>query len=48
MWELTIIKELKNGYIVMSPNGDTEFIEKEIYDSLILKKLGSQNQNSYI
>jgi len=43
MWELTIVNELKDGYIVMSPNGDTEFIEKEIYDALILKKLGSKN-----
>ena len=43
MWELIIVNELKDGYIVMSPNGDTEFIEKEIYNAFILKKLGSQN-----
>ena len=29
MWELTIIKELEDSYVVMAPNGDTEVISKD-------------------
>jgi hypothetical protein len=31
MWEISIIKEVEGGYIVMAPNGDTQFIDYETY-----------------
>jgi len=33
-WEITIINELEDGYIVMSPLGDTMYITKEEYQKL--------------
>jgi hypothetical protein len=33
-WEITIINELEDGYIVMSPIGDTLYITKEEYQKL--------------
>jgi hypothetical protein len=33
-WEITIINELEDGYIVMSPIGDTLYITKEEYQEL--------------
>ncbi len=38
MWEITIINEVKGGYIVMSPNGDTQFIDYETYTLLKSKQ----------
>ena len=34
-WELTIVNETKDGYLVMSPNGDTQWITKEEYESYL-------------
>jgi len=31
MWEITIIKETDDGYLCMSPNGDTQWMTKEEY-----------------
>ena len=28
-WKLTIINETKDGYLCMSPNGDTQWLTKE-------------------
>lgn len=32
MWQLTIIQETKDGYLCMSPNGDTQWLTKEEYE----------------
>lgn len=38
MWELTIIKEDENGFLVQAPNGDTHWMSKKDYQ-LYLEKL---------
>jgi hypothetical protein len=31
-WEITIIKETKEGFLCASPNGDTRWLSKEDYE----------------
>jgi len=38
MWELTIIETYDDGYLLMSPNGDTQYITQQQYSKL--KELG--------
>jgi hypothetical protein len=33
-WELTIINEDAEGFLVMAPNGDTQYITKQQYESI--------------
>jgi hypothetical protein len=37
-WELTIIDEKGNDLIVMAPNGDTQYMTKQEYESIKNKK----------
>ena len=37
-WEISIIEEFKDGYLVMAPNGDTNYMSKEEYESYKNKK----------
>jgi len=32
-----VVNKLENGYIIMAPNGDTEYITEETYQNLKLK-----------
>lgn len=31
IWEISILKETPEGYLVMTPNGDTEWLTKDEY-----------------
>lgn len=33
--EITVIKKIEGGYIVMSDNGDTAFINQEVFEKLV-------------
>ena len=35
--KFVILKEFKDGYLIMAPNGDTEYITEETYQNLKLK-----------
>ena len=37
-WELTIVNETQDGYLVMSPNGDTQWMTKEDYQKYLNTK----------
>ena len=37
-WELTVIDEKGNDLIVMAPNGDTQYMTKQQYESIKNKK----------
>lgn len=37
-WELTVIDEKGNDLIVMAPNGDTQYMTKQQYESYKLKQ----------
>jgi len=34
-WEITILKESDEGYLVSAPNGDTQWITKEQYQQYL-------------
>jgi hypothetical protein len=34
-WEIEIINETEDGYLVMSPNGDTHYMTKDDYDTYL-------------
>jgi hypothetical protein len=37
-WDLTVISEKEDGYLVCSPNGDTQYMTKEEYYSAMKKR----------
>lgn len=37
-WEITILKESDEGYLVSAPNGDTQWITKEQYQQYLNNK----------
>ena len=37
-WELTIVNETQDGYLVMSPNGDTQWMTKKDYQKYLNTK----------
>jgi hypothetical protein len=37
-WNIKIIKETSEGYLVMSPNGDTQWLTKEDYINYLNNK----------
>lgn len=42
-WEITILKEDDNGYLLSAPNGDTQWVSKEDYQKYLEKKKGNSN-----
>lgn len=32
VWDLTILKETNDGFLCMSPNGDTQFLSRSEYE----------------
>jgi hypothetical protein len=34
-WEIQIIKETEDGYLVSAPNGDTQFMTKDEYETYL-------------
>ena len=42
MWDIVILGQIDNLFLVMSPNGDTEVIDKET-----LNKFMEQKKNNY-
>ena len=45
-WELTIVNETQDGYLVMSPNGDTQWMTKEDYQKYLNTDRKSTRLNS--
>jgi hypothetical protein len=35
--KFVVLKELKDGYLIMAPNGDTQYITEHIYKVLKMK-----------
>jgi hypothetical protein len=43
-WEITILKESDEGYLVSAPNGDTQWITKEQYQQYLNSKIQKPNE----
>jgi hypothetical protein len=45
VWTLSVLEESPQGFLVMSPNGDTQWMTREQYESYLInsKKLKEQN-----
>jgi len=43
-WELTIVNETKNGYLCMSPNGDTNWMTKDDYINYLKNRECTETQ----
>lgn len=46
MWEITIIKETDDGYLCMSPNGDTNWMTKQDYINYQKNRKCTETQTS--
>jgi hypothetical protein len=44
IWELSILGEFEDGFLCMSPNGDTQFLSRSEYD-LYLKNKSQRHGN---